>query len=475
MLNKKIAAIVAASGMAVAGLALGITPAKAFDPVSNSFAIVGSDTLEDVVGALVNGTNVTGSGVRVTTADSSTVASFDATGSGTIITKPYGNRFQRPNGSGDGRTALERAIDGGAFSATPNSFTTALDTNWANQVISGQVDISRGSSAGSTSGNSTDVLAQYTFGRDAIAYAYGSNVTPLANGYIPVADMTLLYQCDQPTMDAYHVSNVVIPQPGSGTRKDFLKKINISSDSSIPDASLVANGGCIKTGQEHDASGLLAGELMPMSASRWIAMKNGYSYDKSVSSHTTVTLGSLVSGTPSVNTVSGQLVPNVAYYKNSTWGRDTYLFVDKTRVTKDVLTVGAAAATGATTVTLADASAVYAGEKVSGTGIASATTVSSVSGNVVTLSKAITAALTTSSIITFAGPSYNANLAALFDYTNETSLTYQGPSTGANAATFFINMNDTTNYPSFGAYTAAAVKLKFGFLPASVENLVYSH
>ena len=401
MLNKKIAAIVAASGMAVAGLALGITPAKAFDPVSNSYAIVGSDTLEDVVGALANGSNVTGSSVRVTTSDSSTVASFDATGSGTIITKPYGNRFQRPNGSGDGRTALERAIDGGNFTATANPFSTALDANYAAQKVTGQVDISRASSGGTISSDATDVLARYTFGRDAIAYAYGSTVTPNANGYISLDDMKLLFTCDPTTLAAYKVGHVVIPQAGSGTRKDFLGKLGITDDATFTAKYTTSNTpGCVKVGQEHDASGLLADELMPMSASRWIAMKNGVSYNKSG----TATLGSLVSGVSSVTTSGSSLLPNVTYYKDSTWGRDTYVFVDRRRVDPT-------------------------------------------------------------------NANYDAVLTALFDYTNETSLTYQG-STSQAGATAYGNMSSV---PSFGAYTAAAVKLKFGFLPASVEEVKYAH
>ena len=412
MLNKKIAAIVAASGMAVAGLALGITPAKAFDPVSNSYAIVGSDTLEDVVGALANGTNVTGSGVRVTTSDSSTVASFDATGSGTIITKPYGNRFQRPNGSGDGRKALEAAIkgfaNGGTFTATPNTFSTASDLNWISSSVDGQVDISRGSSGGTVDNTATGVLARYTFGRDAIAFAYGSGVTPGANGYISAANMALLFTCDTATLTNFGITNVVIPQAGSGTRKDFLSKLGITDDSTFTALYTSNPGGnstqshCVKVGQEHDASGLLSTEIMPMSASRWIAMQNGVSYKKIA---TGVQLGSLVSGASSVSGTAPNMVPGVTYYKDSTWGRDTYLFVDKRRVD---------------------------------------------STNV----------------------NYDPVLTALFDYTNETSLTYQGPSTGANAATAYTAMSTV---PSFGAYTAAAVKLKFGFLPASVEDKQFAH
>jgi hypothetical protein len=393
LLNKKIAAIVAASGMAVAGLALGITPAKAFDPVSNSYAIVGSDTLEDVVGALVNGTSVSGAGVRVTTSDSSTLASFDATGSSTIITKPYTSRFQRPNGSGDGRTALKAAIAGTNYTSS----WSGKDTNWSAQPVAGKIDIVRGSSGGTIAAGG--VMQRYTFGRDAIAYAYGSGLTGASN--ITDADMAKIYQCDAATLAAYGISQggVVIPQSGSGTRNDFIAKLALT-DASITDANIIAkyttaaggqSNGCISVGQEHDASTLSTTGIMPMSASRWIAMKNGVSYDKSG----TALLGSLVAGVASVSGTAPNLVPVVAYYKNSTWGRDTYLFVDKNRVTV---------------------------------------------GN----------------------PSYDAVLAALFDYNNETSLTYQGGS-----AFSYANMSAT---PTFFAYQASAVKLKFGFLPASVQD-----
>jgi len=394
LLNKKIAAIVAASGMAVAGLAVGITPAKAFDPVSNSYVIVGSDTLEDVVGALANGTSVTGTGVRVTTSDSSTIASFDATGSGTIITKPNGLRFQRPNGSGDGRKALESIINNTTFTASAQPNAGNVDTQFGALHIDGQVDISRGSSGGTVANDATGVLARYTFGRDAIAYAYGSALTGAAN--IDTATMKLIFQCDPTTLSAYGITSAVIPQSGSGTRKDFLGKLGITDNSTF------TSGACIKVGQEHDASGLLSTEIMPMSASRWIAMQNGVSYKRIAAG---VQLGSLVAGTAAVSGTSPNVVPVVAYYKDSTWGRDTYLFVDKRRVD---------------------------------------------STNV----------------------AYDAVLNALFDYTNETSLTYQGPNTGAAAATAYSAM---TSVPSFGAYTAAAVKLKFGFLPASVEDKQFAH
>jgi hypothetical protein len=138
VISKKAIALCATVGVTLSGIALA-APAHA-EPVSNSYSIVGSDTLEDVVGALANGTRITGSTVRITTSGS-TLGSFDATGSPYISTKPSGVRFGRPNGSGDGVKALSRSIDGAAY-------TSGTAGGPANVTITGQVDIARSSSAG---------------------------------------------------------------------------------------------------------------------------------------------------------------------------------------------------------------------------------------------------------------------------------------------------------------------------------------
>jgi hypothetical protein len=90
--------------------------------------------------------------------------------------------------------------------------------------------------------------------------------------------------------------------------------------------------------------------------------------------------------------------------------------------------------------------------------------VSAISGTTVTLSAALTADKASGSAIKFADDRYNAVLAALFSYSDETSLTYQGGTSFS-----YASMTDA-NYPAPAASTAAAVKLKFGFLPASVQD-----
>jgi len=388
MLNKKSSAFAALACITTVGLALGISPAKAFDPVAQKFAIVGSDTLEDVVGALVNGTSVTDSGVKAVTSDSSTFGSFDATGTGTIFTKAYGTRFQRPNGSGDGRTALDALIIGANYTST----FSGRDKTYDNKPLAdGDIDIVRASSGGTSNGDGRDNMQKFTFGRDAIALAYGSAVTPGSGGFISKANAALLYQCDATAKTTFNVSKVWIPQAGSGTRNDFIKALGVSETQDIlanldSESNLAVNGvsgalglGCVHVGQEHDATGLGTQDIMPMSATRWIAMKNGVSYNKSGSA----SLGGFVAAGVSPTTgTAPNLTPTVAYYKDSTWGRDTYLFVDRRRTDSASVTIHPAATvtSGSTASFKVDAtSGVYAGQQVVGTGVDAGTLVSSVS------------------------------------------------------------------------------------------------
>ena len=307
MISKKVVALCATVGVAISGFALA-TPASA-DPVSNSYSAVGSDTLEDVVSALANGTNITGSYVRTTTGGA-TIGSFDATGSPYITTKTGGVRFGRPNGSGDGVKALSRSIDGATF-------TSATVGGPANVVISGAVDIARSSSAGTANANGE--LIYVPFGRDAIAYVYKGAATGL--DALDASTLKSLYECSVRTVGGVTVTPI-IPQAGSGTRKDFLAKIG-SDETGLK---TVSESGCVVEAQEHDATQLIAESFMPMSVSRWIAMSTGASYDK----RGTGILASPIGTAPVLGTGTS-MEPNPAFYANSTWGRDTYLVAEYAR------------------------------------------------------------------------------------------------------------------------------------------------
>lgn len=375
---KKIVASVAVFGAGLA--AFSTSSAVQAEPVSNSYSIVGSDTLEDVVNAIVNGTAITGSTVRVTQ-NGATLGSFDATGTPYIITKPGGARFSRPNGSGEGFNALSSSMYEGATAAN-NLFTSAtyqgvgavnatgnasMPTGLKNINVFGQVDIARSSSGDpkttSRTGTEADAtIVRVPFARDAIALAFTPSLAAAvcAAGqdgdagaacvpYLTAPQLKSLFETTEAapfvTIGSTNVpAKGVVPQAGSGTRKDFLSKIVVTDGGALAAA---VTAGRVGVGQEHDATAaaMTGDAVMPMSASRWIAMQNGASFDKSGTAvigsvYTATTLGaSPVSGT------APALTPNSAYYADTAWGRDVYLFVERARI-DNVYTAGGAIVAG---------------------------------------------------------------------------------------------------------------------------------
>ena len=161
-MKKQLFAAAAAFGV-VASL-VATAPAAFAEPVSPGYVAVGSDTLQDVMNALANGTSVTGSSVRAT-AQGQNFGNFDAVEAhfGTANTvkiqvKAGGPLMTRPNGSSAGKTALSRSIN-----ATGTE-------KYDGVTITGQIDIARSSSKGTE--NASGALWTVPFGRDALTYAY---------------------------------------------------------------------------------------------------------------------------------------------------------------------------------------------------------------------------------------------------------------------------------------------------------------
>jgi len=315
--NIKTAAICAVVGVALAGVAIA-APASA-DPVSNSFSLVGSDTLQDVSNALVNGTGISGANVRVVASTGPSVGSFDAFGSGMIQTKSGGIYFGRPSGSGDGVKALSRSIDGASYTNASGITTPS---------ISGQVDIARSSSGPGTKANTSGVLAYVPFGRDAVTYAF--NGTAATIGGITTAQLTQIYSC---VSGANVVNGVTVqpllPQAGSGTRKFFLGALGVTDNLAL--ANCVTNYGAnpgYAAINENDGTALTAvGMIAPFSVASYVAQNNQAAPDRT---------GPVDLGAPfGVAPYSGSgltVTPNTAYYSNTTWGRDTYMVVEYARI-----------------------------------------------------------------------------------------------------------------------------------------------
>ena len=370
---KKIVATAAVFGAGLA--AFSSSSVVQAEPVSNSYAIVGSDTLEDVVNAIVNGTAITGATVRVTI-NGATLGSFDATGAPYIITKPGGVRFSRPNGSGEGFQALSASI-GDANVAANNLFTSGTYQNKGEASVSGtglgnmpvalrninvngQVDISRSSSSDpkttkQTAADATATIVRVPFARDAISFVMApalATAVCAAEGqtgtcvpYLTAAQLGSLYETAtaNPTLTingTVITFHPVIPQAGSGTRKDFLGKVVTGTkdgNNATPAFLAAETAGYVATGQEHDAISaafIAAGDaaIEPMSASRWIAMKNGASYDKSGTAVIGAVYTATTLGASPVTVTSGVYSPNSSYYADTTWGRDVFLFVERARI-----------------------------------------------------------------------------------------------------------------------------------------------
>ncbi len=307
--TKKAAALCAVVGVALAGLVV-TAPAANADPVSSSYVLAGSDTLQDAANALANGTSVTGPTVRTTTTGGAAIASFDAFGSAAIQTKPNGKYFARPAGSGDGVKALSRSIDGGQFSVSGNS-TPAVS-------ITGQVDIARSSSGPGSAANTSGPLAYVPFSRDAVSYAIAPG-TAAGLTQLSTAQLTQIYNCTLTSVGGVAVSPV-LPQSASGTRKFFLAAIGV-----------VTPGACVNqsTLAENDGTVLNApGQIIPFSVASWVAQSNGAAQDRTGAA----VLGSAEGATVPYTGTGNALVPNAAYYSDSTWGRDTYVVVEFARI-----------------------------------------------------------------------------------------------------------------------------------------------
>jgi len=314
----KLAVLGVTASMRAGGLMLA-GPASA-EPVTGGYAATGSDTLQDVMNALANGTSITGSTVRVSAAGRN-FGNFDAFGSLAIQTKPSGPYFTRPSGSGAGVNSLRASITGSNYGTPAKS-------------ITGQVDIARSSSGPGTDASATGQLVYVPFARDAVAFAYKAADSAAATvlGSLTTAQLTAIYSADTPTTISGITIHPRLPQSASGTRKFFLGAIGVSTVGGAVPAIDKTTAGM----PENDASVLTdvatygVNEIIPFSVASWVAQSNGAA--PSTIGATGVLIGSPTGVAPFTGSGSA-LVPNSTYYTGATWGRDTYLVVQLARVT----------------------------------------------------------------------------------------------------------------------------------------------
>lgn len=341
-LNRK-AAVAAALGVALAGAAIA-APAHA-DPVSDGYVIVGSDTLQDAVGALANGfTNtytVAGTSVSSVVRTSGVgrvVASWDAFapgingGIGTIQTHSLGPVFPRPSGSGNGKSALIASYTGNPW----NISTTSLYVNAGLQGtynVTGQIDASRSSSEGVQS--PTGVYRYLPFGQDAVSYAYkaGANVDPASIAYVAsltTAQLNGLYTSASnvatPVSGSGDVLVPRLPQTGSGTRTFWLSALGVTTIGAASNAAATTlpenNGNVLTPGADEIW-------VIPFSAASYIAQANGVAPANTTAG---IALGSPNGTAPTAGTAPN-LTGSNAFYSTGVFARTTYIIVPEARIT----------------------------------------------------------------------------------------------------------------------------------------------
>jgi hypothetical protein len=300
---------------------------------------VGSDTIQDVENALAGYTN----DADFTPVHSSLangrqqLTSWDAIGTSCISTKAPGASFVRPNGSGAGRKALSRAIDGANWG-------TAGDACGGPKPVSGLIDYSRSSSVSSTSGTA---LTYIPFGRDAVSYAYYVTGGATAITDLTRAELTSIYTAAAGGGTVIRGTNVVPCgiQNGSGT---FGFWNTVTTATTTQESTATSNCNAAGTGarvEENSGAALKAkGDAMAgtnmfivgHSAASFIAQSNGKAPSAlgagvglgSISDNgSAVNIGSPYSGT------APNLTPSATFYNDAVFGRLVYHVFDTNRVT----------------------------------------------------------------------------------------------------------------------------------------------
>ena len=328
---KKFVALGAAFGVAIAGF--GAATAAQADPVTDGYSIVGSDTLQDAVGALANGTTITGSSVKLT-GNGKALASWDAFtlgvtgGVGSIQTKPYGSVFDRPNGSSAGRNSLAASVGGVSG--------TAFTFNGVN--VKDQVDLARSSSVGGTSGS---LLTYVPFGQDAIGYVYkigastGGSDAAAAKAIVEdltKAQLTAIYSASTPAAASAALSGTgytlkpLALQSSSGTWSTFLGKVGVTTVGAAVESrnnSIPENDGRVLTPADNEI------QIVPLSIANYIGQVNGAAR---INTMTGVTAGAIGGVAPYTGTAPA-LVPSTSYYNSADWGRTVYIVVPTAKIT----------------------------------------------------------------------------------------------------------------------------------------------
>lgn len=269
---------------ATAGLVVGATGPAAADPVTNLVG-VGSDTTQDIIDAIAIqvGGGVIGSWDAVNPVDHKTAHEGIAPKAGCTMT--------RPNGSGEGVTALRQSL---------GSTVSGL----ADPPEAGCVDFARSSSGPGTNASTSGQLVYIPFALDAVGTATGpataatgavaTNITDA--DLFSLTDLQTMYQTcaavtpagaskqyvpDGTVTDATHQPiHLYVPQAGSGTRNFWLGQMGVSTSGSLPACvhDTFSLNGTSTIVEEHDGTVYAndADAFGPFSIAQWVSQRNGH-------------------------------------------------------------------------------------------------------------------------------------------------------------------------------------------------------
>ena len=217
------------------------TPAQAdpaFTPDANDMVGVGSDTTEFVVQKLAGAFNAAAVGGTIR------MASWNATGSATIVPRRNAPSITRPNGSSAGIDAVQ-----------------------ANASLT----FARSSRGPNPSGD--EGMAFFPYALDGFGYAFAAGTHAKLN--LTAAQLKLIYTCQRTNWSQFgrpagHI-DAFVPQPGSGTRTFFIGSIG-ETETQLQDAIAQPDATChVEESQEHDPTPLEnnLNAIAPFSRSRY--------------------------------------------------------------------------------------------------------------------------------------------------------------------------------------------------------------
>ena len=247
------------------------------DGDQDALAIVGSDTTQDVMNAVVGNYNAATSynddpnvagddrdilrNVLSVQSSPLNVPADEHCGSITYHTPPSGGEVASPNGSGAGRDALKASVNAG----------------------DGCIDIARSSGAPRAIGTDLASFEYYAFALDAVGWSSASTLAP-AN--LTLAQVQGIYNCTFTNWNQVGGGNGAIqrywPQAGSGTRSfaqsDLLNGFDPTtvSSGSCPAVILTQeNSGELIDTNNHEQTA-----IVPYSGANWVAQARGSAPDQ---------------------------------------------------------------------------------------------------------------------------------------------------------------------------------------------------